>query len=71
MKTKEEPLNFHWQTIVGWKPGTMQLAFIIIAGLVLLVGAAYLVMVVYDIPVRKYLSYKRSESLSKQKAVGV
>ncbi|KIO78885.1 acyltransferase [Pedobacter lusitanus] len=41
------------------KPGTMQLTFIIISGVILLVGAAYLVMVVYDIPVRKYLSDKR------------
>lgn len=41
------------------KPGTTQLAFIVIAGLMLLVGAAYVVMVVYDIPVRKYLSARR------------
>jgi len=41
------------------KPGTAQLTFIIIAGVILLVGAAYLVMVVYDIPVRKYLSDRR------------
>jgi peptidoglycan/LPS O-acetylase OafA/YrhL len=49
------------------KPGTMQLALIIIAGLILLVGAAYIVMVVYDIPLRKYLSNKRNERLAKQK----
>lgn len=53
------------------KPGTMQLAFIIIAGLILLVAAAYLVMVMYDIPVRKYLSDKRNERLAKQKAGSV
>jgi len=53
------------------KPGTMQLTFIIIAALILLVGAAYLVMVVYDIPVRKYFTHKRKERLAKQKAVGV
>lgn len=40
------------------QPGTMQLALIIMAGLILLFGAAYLVMVIYDIPVRKYLSDK-------------
>lgn len=51
------------------QPGTMQLAFIIIAGLILLVGAAYLAMVVYDIPVRQYLSDKRNERLAKQNAV--
>ncbi|HEY4288545.1 MAG TPA: acyltransferase [Puia sp.] len=45
------------------KPGTMQLAFIIITGLILLVGAAYLVMVVFDMPVRKYLSDKRNKRL--------
>jgi peptidoglycan/LPS O-acetylase OafA/YrhL len=49
------------------KPGSMQLAFIIIAGLILLVGAAYLVMVIYDIPIRKYLSDRRKERLAKQK----
>jgi peptidoglycan/LPS O-acetylase OafA/YrhL len=40
-------------------PDTMQLAFIILGGLVLLVGVAYLVMIIYDIPLRKYLSSKR------------
>ncbi|ASU32530.1 acyltransferase family protein [Mucilaginibacter xinganensis] len=53
------------------KPGTMQLAFIITAGVILLVGASYLVMVIYDIPVRKYLSNKRNERLAKQKNGGV
>ncbi len=43
------------------KPATAQLAIIIITALILLVGFAYLVMVVYDIPVRKYLSNKRKE----------
>jgi len=42
------------------KPGTSQLAFIVIAALILLVGAAYLVMVLYDTPVRKYFSDKRN-----------
>lgn len=49
------------------KPGTMQLTFIIIVGQILLVGAAYLVMVIYDIPVRKYLNDKRNKKLAKQK----
>jgi len=53
------------------KPDATQLALIIICGLILLVGAAYLVMMVYDIPVRKYLSDKRNERLAKQKAGGV
>lgn len=40
------------------KPGTAQLALIVIGGILLLVGAAYLVMVAYDSPVRRYLSGK-------------
>ncbi|HEY4198708.1 MAG TPA: acyltransferase, partial [Mucilaginibacter sp.] len=43
----------------AYKPGTGQLAVIIIISLVLLVSFAYLVMVLYDIPVRRYLSRKR------------
>jgi hypothetical protein len=46
------------------KPGNLQLALIVISGLILLVGAAYVVMVVYDIPIRKYLSDKRNKSLN-------
>jgi len=45
------------------KPGNTELAFIIIAGVILLVGLAYLVMVAYDIPVRKYLNDKRRGKL--------
>jgi peptidoglycan/LPS O-acetylase OafA/YrhL len=41
------------------KPGTMQLTFIIITGVTLLIGAAYLIMIFYDIPLRKYLNNKR------------
>ncbi|ATL49661.1 acyltransferase [Chitinophaga caeni] len=52
------------------KPGTTQLTFIIIVSLVLLVGAAYLVMVLYDIPVRKYLGKKRAQRLRKLRASG-
>lgn len=50
------------------KPGTVQLALIIIIGLILLTCAAYLVMIIYDIPVRNYLSKKRNERLAEQKA---
>jgi peptidoglycan/LPS O-acetylase OafA/YrhL len=50
------------------KPDALQLAFIVIPAVIVLVGAAYLVMVVYDIPVRKYLSDKRNAGLAKQKA---
>ena len=48
------------------KPGTMQLTFIVIAALILLVGAAYLIMIVYDMPVRKYLSDKRKKGLARK-----
>jgi peptidoglycan/LPS O-acetylase OafA/YrhL len=44
---------------ISHKPGTTQLAFIIITTTLLLIGFAYLVMVIYDIPVRRYLSSKR------------
>lgn len=47
------------------KPGAQQLALIIIISLILLVGLAYLVMVFYDIPVRRYLSNKRNKMLAK------
>lgn len=41
-----------------YKPGTAELAMVIIAGSILLVGVSYLVMKFYDIPVRKYLHRK-------------
>lgn len=46
-------------------PGTMQLTFIILGGIFLLVLAAYIVMIIYDIPLRKYLSDKWKERLAK------
>lgn len=44
------------------KPGTKQLAYIIIAGVIFLVGVAWVVMVGYDIPFRKYLTNKRKQA---------
>jgi peptidoglycan/LPS O-acetylase OafA/YrhL len=41
------------------KPGTKELTLIVILGTLLLVIFAYLVMVYFDIPVRKYLNDKR------------
>lgn len=41
------------------QPGPVQLAFIITAALILLAGASYLIMIFYDMPVRKYLSDRR------------
>lgn len=43
------------------KPGTIQLSCIIIAGTTLLVLFAYLIMVVYDMPLRKYLTERRKK----------
>jgi peptidoglycan/LPS O-acetylase OafA/YrhL len=42
-------------------PGTGMLTIIIIVGTSLLIGFAYAAMVLYDIPVRKYLSNRRRE----------
>ncbi|OXA98639.1 acyltransferase family protein [Flavobacterium pectinovorum] len=42
----------------NYKPDNTQLTLIVISGLILLVGFAYLVMTIYDIPVRKYLNEK-------------
>ncbi|QHS58444.1 acyltransferase family protein [Chitinophaga agri] len=42
-----------------YKPGTAQLTGIICIGLLVLVGLAYIAMVAYDTPVRKYLTAKR------------
>lgn len=44
------------------KPGTPQLFYIIVVGFVLLVGIAYLTMVLYDTPVRRYLNNKRKQA---------
>ncbi|HMG08706.1 MAG TPA: hypothetical protein VK609_09365, partial [Mucilaginibacter sp.] len=45
------------------KPGTTPLSFIILSAVILLIGFAYLVMVIYDIPVRRYLTNKRKQGL--------
>lgn len=41
------------------KVDTTQLFFIIATGIILLVGLAYLIMTLYDIPIRKYLTENR------------
>lgn len=46
-----------------YKPGTGELAVIITTGTIVLIGFAYLVMVFYDIPLRRYLSSKRERTL--------
>lgn len=45
------------------KPGLVQLTSIVIFSLILLTGFAYFVMVLYDIPVRKYLGKKWLERI--------
>ncbi|WP_281633976.1 acyltransferase family protein [Flavobacterium luteolum] len=47
----------------NYKPDTTQLTLIVITSVVLLVGFAYLVMVIYDIPVRNYLNDKRKKNI--------
>lgn len=46
---------------IKYQPGTGLLTFIIITSVILLIGFAYLVMVWYDVPIRKYLHRKRRE----------
>ena len=46
------------------RPGTMQLALIVTIGVILLIGVAYVAMVAYDIPVRRYLTSKRRALVS-------
>lgn len=45
-----------------YKPDTMQLAIIIPIGVIILLGFAYLTMVFYDIPLRKYLTDRRKKA---------
>ncbi|TKK71054.1 acyltransferase [Ilyomonas limi] len=47
----------------SYKPETTELAYVIIIGIFFLIGIAYLAMVLYDLPVRKYLTKKRQEAL--------
>jgi peptidoglycan/LPS O-acetylase OafA/YrhL len=44
------------------KPSASELPYIIIPGVIFLVVIAYLVMVFYDIPVRRYLTQKRQQA---------
>jgi peptidoglycan/LPS O-acetylase OafA/YrhL len=48
----------------NYKPDTTQLTFVVITSVILLVGFAYLVMVMYDIPVRNYLNNKRKKNIA-------
>ncbi|WP_343707686.1 acyltransferase [Flavobacterium sp.] len=45
----------------NYKPDTTQLTLIVVTSVILLVGFAYLVMVVYDIPFRNYLTQRRKK----------
>jgi peptidoglycan/LPS O-acetylase OafA/YrhL len=46
-----------------YKPGPAELTFVVIAGTILLVGFAYAIMKLYDVPVRKYLANRRLKAL--------
>lgn len=48
------------------EPGTAQLYLIVIIGTLLMIAAAYLVMIGYDIPVRRYLSNKRKQRIQQE-----
>lgn len=52
------------------KPGTSELTLIVITGTLLLVGVAYVVMVLYDIPLRRYLHNKREKVWIRKKESG-
>ena len=45
------------------KPSTLELTVVVISGTILLIGFAYLAMVLYDIPLRKYLTAQRQQNL--------
>jgi peptidoglycan/LPS O-acetylase OafA/YrhL len=48
---------------VANKPDAIHLAYVIIPGLIILVAFAYLVMKVYDVPLRRYLTEKRKRAI--------
>ncbi len=50
---------------INYKPDTTQLTLIVVTSVILLVGFAYLVMIVYDIPLRNYLNAKRKKNIGK------
>jgi peptidoglycan/LPS O-acetylase OafA/YrhL len=55
-------LNFYTK----YKPGTLQLFWIIFTGTIVLLLTAFVVMKFYDIPVRKYLTAKRKAIVAKE-----
>ncbi|WP_298717088.1 acyltransferase [Chitinophaga sp.] len=56
----------NWYT--SQKPGGGELAVVIIAGVIVSVGVAYLVMKLYDIPVRRYFTNKWKAKVLEQQA---
>ncbi|MBK0379652.1 acyltransferase family protein [Mucilaginibacter segetis] len=46
----------------AYKPGTAKLSLIIITAIILLISVAWLVMLLYDNPLRKYLNRKRNSA---------
>lgn len=45
------------------KPGTLQVTYIIVSSDILLITFAWLVMIIYDVPVRSYLTSRRKQQL--------
>lgn len=54
-------INWFGHYYLSHQVGTAQLIFIVIIGTFLLLGFAWLVMKIYDIPVRKYLTERRNK----------
>lgn len=50
--------------LTNQKPDSTELAIVVILGTILLTGFAYAVMVLYDIPFRRYLNNKRLKALN-------
>ena len=43
-----------------YKPDAKHLAFVVISGVIVMIGVAYVAMVAYDIPIRRYLTARRT-----------
>ena len=54
-----------------YKPNTVHLTIIVASGVLIMVGFAYLVMVLYDIPLRKYLNSKRRSQAINRSSFGL
>ena len=60
-------INWFGNYYLSHKVGTAQLFFIVITATILLIGFAYIIMKVYDIPLRKYLTEKRTSAMNSKR----